>query len=82
VNKTVLRCFLKIGRDTDDKAVPRPSGSDRESTIANRRCAVAGTISTAVATKRSVAVTRPPPPGDGHQLGTVVQVHSDSLIHK
>jgi len=29
-----------------------------------------------------VAVTRPPPPGEGHKQGTVVQVHSDSGIRR
>jgi len=40
--------------------------------------AVAGMISAAVAAER----TRPPSPGEGHQQGTVVQVHFDSSMPK
>jgi len=59
------------------KAVPRPTAMTEKARLPIVERAVAGTINATVAT---VAVTRPPPPGEGHhghQQGTVVQVHSD-----
>jgi len=50
---------------TPPRAVPRP--------IVER--AVLGQL---VPPNSVVAVTRPPPPGDSHQQGTVGQVHFDS----
>jgi len=83
VNKTVFRCFRKTGRDANDVTESerlfhaRAAATEKaRSQIVER--AVTGTISAAVATERSRLVTRPLPPGEGHQQGTVVQVHSDS----
>jgi len=64
------------------KAVPCLSDSDRE--CANADCSrgcdapwLWRSVSQSLP-NAAVSVTRPPPPGEGHQQGTVVQVHFDS----
>jgi len=82
VNKTMFRRFLKSGRDANEVTESGRLFHARAAATETARSpiverAVAGTISAAV-----VALTWPPPPGEGHQQGTVVQVNSDSSTPK
>jgi len=83
VNNTVLICFRNTGRDVDDATASgrlfharAPATEKARLPIVER--AVAGTISAQSPPNEAVSVTRPPPTGEGHRQGTVVQVNSDS----
>jgi len=62
---------------------PRAEGSSTHVQVAVTEKARLPIKESAVAgIDKAVAVTRPPPPGDGHQQDTVVQIHSDSSTPK
>jgi len=77
VNRTVLRCFRKTGRDTDDLTESGRLFHARAATTEKARSPIVERSVPQSPPNAAVTVTRPPPPGEGHLQG-IAQVHSDS----
>jgi len=78
VNRSFLRCFWKTGRGADDVTRSGRLFHARAAATDKALSPWLGWSVPQLPPNEAIAVTRPPPPGEGHRQGTVVQVHSDS----